>query len=129
MSTRAGTAAPLPRPRQRPRGPASTRRRRPARSRASGRTFPRGLALLGLVAVLLGGIVWINVAKLDLATETGRVIDQSRAVQVETVTLRGQLERRDGQVQTRAEEQLGMFPVPGEDVTYLSQTASGYAAD
>lgn len=136
MSTRAGTAETLPRrreapaPRSRPRPrPAPRTRPRPPAARRAPRQFPTGLILLPLIALLLGGIVWINVAKLDLATETGRVIEQSRAIQVETVTLRGQLERQDVLVTSRAEEQLGMEAAPGESITYLSLSRAGNAPE
>ncbi len=131
MSTRAGAAETLPRPRPRRTGAPSRPRPQPrsAPERRAPRRFPSGLLILPIIALLLGGIVWINVAKLDLATETGRVIEESRAVQVETVKLRGQLERQDVLVTSRAEERLGMFAVPGESITYLSLTRAGNTSD
>ena len=130
MSTRAGAAETLPRPRRRPAPARPARHPRPATApRRAPRRFPGGLLLLPVIALLLGGIVWINTAKLDLATETGRVIEESRAVQVETVTLRGQLERQNVLVRSRAEERLGMFPVLGESITYLSLTRAGTTGD
>jgi len=75
--------------------------------------------VIPLIALLLGGIVWINVARLNLATETGAVIEQSRDVQFETARLQSELDQRNGAVVDRAATRLGMLPSPSEGVTYI----------
>jgi cell division protein FtsL len=120
VSARAGAArrAPARRPRQRqrerPRAVPSPRRA-PARS-----ARPRpALLLIPLVALLLGGIVWVNVARLNLATQTSAVIEQSREVQFENVRLQAQLDQRNVAVENRARRDLQMAPAQSEAVTYI----------
>ncbi len=116
-----GGAAAAPAPRPSPRRRRAPARGRPAPSRAAARR-PRvrlGLLLAPIIAVMLGGIVWVNVSKLSATTETGKVVESARAVQAETVRLQGQLEQRDGEVIDRARVRLGMVPAPSDQVTYL----------
>ena len=89
MSTRAAPrTAPAPaRPRPRTRPASRPTRPRPARA-GSRRTRVRlGRLAIPLIALVLGGIVWINVAKLTLTHETGQVIEQARSVEAETARL------------------------------------------
>jgi hypothetical protein len=76
--------------------------------------------LVPVVALLLGGIVWVNVAKLTLTAETGAVVERARAVEAETVRLEAELERADAAVVDRARDQLDMVPARGDAVTYLT---------
>ena len=120
-----GSAATAPAPRRAPERDRDRRSaRRPVRGaprRADARR-PRirwGLLLVPLIAAMLAGIVWVNVAKLTVTTQTGEVLEQARAVQAETVGLQGRLEQRDGEVIDRARVRLGMVPAPSDQVTYL----------
>lgn len=110
-------AAPAPRPRPRP-APARPRPR-PAARRAR-RARPRlGRLVIPLIALILGGVVWVNVAKLTLTNETGRVIAESRSVQAENVRLRSRLEQRNANVVDAAGRRLAMELPPLDAVTYL----------
>jgi hypothetical protein len=129
MSTRAAPrTAPAPsrsRPRARP-AP------RPARSR-SFRARRRGRVRLGrlaipIVALVLGGIVWVNVAKLTLTHETGQVIERARSVEAETARLKSRFEQRNATVIARAEKRLGMVDPPSGSVTYLDPARLGAGA-
>jgi hypothetical protein len=76
-----------------------------------------------VIALLLGGIVWVNVSKLTLTAETGAVVERARAVEAETVRLEAELEKADGAVVDRARARLGMVPAKGDAVTYLDAPA------
>jgi hypothetical protein len=101
-----------PRPRTRPAGPRSARARRRARVRLGRLAIP-------VIALVLGGIVWINVAKLTLTHETGKVIERARSVEAETARLKSRFEQRNATVIARAEKRLGMVSPPTSEVTYL----------
>ena len=125
MSTRAAPrTAPAPaRPRPRTRPASRPARPRPARA-GSRRTRVRlGRLAIPLVALVLGGIVWINVAKLTLTHETGQVIEQARSVEAETARLKSRFEQRNATVIARAEKRLGMVSPPSSEVTYLDAGA------
>jgi hypothetical protein len=105
-------ARPRPRARPRPTGPRVAGARRRPRARLGRLAIP-------LIALLLGGIVWVNVAKLTLTHETGRVIEQARSVEAETARLKSRYEQRNATVISRAEKRLGMVSPPSDQVTYL----------
>jgi hypothetical protein len=106
---RPAPARPRPRPAPRP----ATRRRR-SRSRVR-----LGRLAIPIIALLLAGIVWINVAKLTLTSETGQVIQQARSVEAETARLKNQLDQRNARVIDQAGRRLGMELTPTEEVTWL----------
>ena len=125
MSTRAaarGAAAPArtarpqprpdtrPRPRPRPRAVPRSRRRTGVRL---------GPLVIPIIALVLGGIVWVNVAKLALTNDTGKVMERSRAVEAQTARLQSQLDRLDARVRENAQKRLGMVMPSGDSVTYL----------
>jgi hypothetical protein len=102
-----GAARPRPaEPRLRPHRPAAARRRQAA-PRAKLRLRP---IVIPLIALLLGGIVWINVARLQLTTETSKVIERSRAVQQEVVLNNAKLAQSNARVQDEARRRYGMVP-------------------
>lgn len=123
MSTRAGAArargAPArdqrPRARQRPRAVRSAPRRSARRAPA----VRPAMILIPLIALLLAGMVWVNVAKLNVTNHTGQVIERSREVQFETARLRADLAQRDGAVADRAAGRLGMVQGSSEGTIYL----------
>lgn len=130
MSTRAAAravgAAPAgarPRPSQpsRPAVPRPRPRAVPRRRRRSGLRL--GPLAIPLVALLLGGIVWVNVAKLSLTNETGKVIERSRVVEGQTARLKSDLEQRDAAVRRNAQIKLGMISPEPDSVTYLDPLA------
>jgi hypothetical protein len=107
--------APRPAPRSRPRpAPRSAARRRRARTRVR-----VGRLVIPIIALLLAGIVWINVAKLTLTNETGRVIQQARSVEAETARLKNQLDQRNARVIDQAGRRLGLELAPTDQVTWL----------
>ncbi len=67
-----------------------------------------GRLAIPIVALVLGGIVWVNVAKLTLTHETGQVIERARSVEAETARLKSRFEQRNATVIARAEKRLGM---------------------
>ncbi|MEQ9335582.1 MAG: hypothetical protein RJQ03_00150, partial [Miltoncostaeaceae bacterium] len=90
------------------------------RAAAPARPRPRlGLLVIPLIALLLGGIVWINVSKLAFTAETGRVVEQARVTEAEVVRLRAQLERADATVVDRAQVRLGMGLPAASSITPL----------
>lgn len=133
MSTRATArpraAAPAPArapARSRPAPAEAPRPRRPAEARPRPRAIPRSQArlrsarvVIPIIALILGGIVWVNVAKLALTNQTGQVIERSRSVESQTARLKATLEAKNASVRRNAEERLGMVePEPGA-VGYL----------
>lgn len=125
MSTRAtarsrGATAPA-RPRPDERRTARPRPRAvPRRPRARLRMGP---LVIPLIALVLGGIVWVNVAKLSLTNETGKVIERSRVVEGQTARLKSDLEQRDAAVRRNAQNKLGMVSPEPDSVTYLDPLA------
>jgi len=114
-------------PRQAP-APARTRPRSRPSSRPAAARAPRarrrarlrmGKWVIPLVALVLGGIVWVNVAKLTVTHQTGAVIEKARAVEAETARLKSRFEQRNATVIARAEKRLGMVSPPSSEVTYL----------
>jgi hypothetical protein len=115
-------AAPVaaPRPRRRadaPAGPAPRTPSRPARVRS--RRLPSIRIVIPLIALILGGIVFVKVAQLTLITRTSQVIERYQAVKSETLRLDTELARRNGEVIRLARTRLGMVPSPPNGVTYL----------
>ncbi len=107
-------AVPRPAPAPRPRRQTAPRPRPRAAPRARLRA---GRLVIPLIALILGGIVWVNVAKLSLTNQTGQVIERARSVESETARLKARLELKDASVRLNAQRQLGMID-PGP-VNYL----------
>lgn len=127
MTARARNTAAAPRPRPRPREEAPRPRprqqapvRRAPRPRAVPR--PRGIAVwIPAVAILLGGIVWVNVARLQLTDQTSRVIERANAVRSETLRLEARFNQQNASVQEQARTRLGMDqPASDGDIKFLS---------
>lgn len=117
-------AAPAPARAPAPRR-APARRAQPGTARAPRARFRIGLLAVPMIALLLAGVVWVNVAKLALTTETGRVVDRARSVEAQTVQLKGRLEQQGGAVNARAREQLGMVDPPAQSLVILDVPAQG----
>jgi|GEM_PF-5184572 len=102
-------AAVAPAPRERP---PLRRAERPAAARGpSPRRRPRarmGLAWIPLLALLLGGIVWVNVAKLQLTTETSRVMRASQQAESDSIRLQARLAQSRPLIAERARARLDM---------------------
>lgn len=72
------------------------------------------------MAVLLGGVVFVNVQRLNLTTQTGRTVDMYNQTQADILKLRAALAEKDGQVVDQASTRLGMVLAPGSGLTYVS---------
>ncbi len=127
MSTRSG-AARVARPSTRP-APAPQQRPRPRVITSPAPTVLQRLRLQGMrlawvlipvIAVLLGGVVWVNVQRLNLTTQTGRTVDMYNQAQSDILRLRAVLAEKDGQVVDQAATRLGMVQAPGSGLTYVS---------
>jgi hypothetical protein len=79
-----------------------------------------GPLVIPLIALLLGGIVWVNVAKLSLTDRTGTAIERSRSIEGETARLASTLQSRESSIRRNAEKRLGMVAPPDDGVTYLT---------
>lgn len=77
---------------------------------------------------MLGGVVWINVARLNLTTQTGRTVDMYRQTQSDILKLRARLAEKDGEVVDRAATRLGMVQAPGSGLTYVTVPPSARVA-
>lgn len=102
-----------PRPRPRPQAVPAARRRRRARFR-----LRLGLAVIPVMAVLFGGVVWLNSAKLGVTKRQGQVARQTVLVRGEVSALKSQQAQSDSTVRKRA-EQMGMIQPKSDDWTYL----------
>jgi hypothetical protein len=125
VSTRAAaraTAARQPRPAPRPQDRPRPRPRPVARPRRRTRVR-RGPLVIPIIALVLGGIVWVNVAKLALTNDTGKVMERSRGVEAQTARLQSQLDQLDARVRENAMKRLGMVMPSGDSVTYLDPLA------
>jgi hypothetical protein len=82
-----------------------------------------GPLVIPIIAIVLGGIVWVNVAKLALTNETGKVMERSRGVEAQTARLQSRLDQLDARVRDNAMKRLGMVMPSGDSVTYLDPLA------
>lgn len=128
MSTRAG-AARLPDPGRAPRQAPPRPRPRPRVIHSRQPTLRERLHLDGvrlawvvipLIALLLGGVVFVNVQRLNLTTQTAQTVDMYNEAQADILRLRAVLAQKDGQVVEQAATRLGMVQAPGSGLTYVN---------
>ena len=109
---RSGAAAARPRPRVHEEVAEPRRQARPAPRPAVRRrpvARPRGIAVwIPAIAILLGGIVCVNVARLQLTDQTSRVIQKSNNIRAENLRLDARLQQQNASVQEQARTRLGM---------------------
>ena len=120
MTAPARAVAPAP-PRRAAAAPRPEASRRPQR-RPEPRRLPRRMPRVGglwipLVALMLGGIVWLNVTKLQITNRVSQTIDAQQAVQSDNARLRTAISRHDKSVLAEARRRLDMRPA--EDVTFV----------
>lgn len=130
MSTRSGAmrAVPAPsrapgraQPQSRPPRPRVIHSRKPTlRERLHLDGIRLAWVLIPLIALLLGGVVFVNVQRLNLTTQTGRTVDMYNQAQADILRLRAVLAEKDGQVVDQAVTRLGMVQAPGSGLTYVS---------
>lgn len=107
-------APPLPRPRPRQR-PRSVPRRR-----AQPRRLPGGIAWIALFAVLLAGVVAVNVAVLRANMAVSRLDRQELQLQAQNAALASQVSSAGSALRIEiAARKLGLVPAPSTDTSYL----------
>jgi hypothetical protein len=129
VSVRARAAAPAPaRRRQEPARTRPVEHTRPSR-RPSSRTHARPRRRTRLLvrwvwapalAVMLGGIVFINATTLRLSTRSSLTLQRTSEAQAEIVNLNQALQQTDAQVRNAATRELGMKQEVASQVTFLS---------
>jgi hypothetical protein len=75
------------------------------------------------LALMLGGIVWINVATLRLSTRSSLTIQRSTEAQAEIANLNTSLQQEYAQVRIAAAHSLGMKQETPAQVTVLRAPA------
>ena len=122
----APATAPAPRRRARPAQP--PRRPAPARRAAAARptSLRAGLAWIALLAALLGGVVAMNVAVLQLNVRLDRLAQEHTDLRAGNAALSAQLSSAAAppHVVSVAHRKLGLVPAPPEQITYV-QLAPG----
>ncbi len=138
MSTRGAAARvaqpstrPAPAPRPRPRVIVSPAPRRWQRLQSHGVRL--AWVVIPFIAILLGGVVWVNVARLNVTTQAGRTVEMYDQVQADILKLRASLAQKDGEVVDQAAKRLGMVQAPGSGLTYVTvppaaRVTAGYAS-
>jgi cell division protein FtsL len=117
------TAPALPAPtRRRPRpaeAPAAAPRVRP-RARPQNRRLTGGIVLISLFAVLLTGVVALNVAVLRTNMHVNRLDQQELQLRAENQTLASAVSRAASarRIESTA-QRLGLVPAPSTDTSYL----------
>ena len=92
---------------------AQPRRRRPPRARTRAKARPFGGVLwIVVLAVVLGGVVAVNVAVLQLNVRLDELGRERVQLQVETKRLRSQLSSAaaNARIESQAQTQLGLVP-------------------
>jgi cell division protein FtsL len=120
-----GAAAPAPSPapvRRRPPPVAQPARsaRRTVRRRASGRRLTGGIVWISLFAVLLTGVVALNVAVLRTNMRVNKLDKQELQLRAENAALASQVSSAGSsrRIQETART-LGLVPAPATDTSYL----------
>ena len=119
----ASVAAPVPAraPRSRPRYPAAeTVRARAPQRRASSRGLTGGIVWISAFAVLLVGVVALNVAVLRLNMNVSKLDKQELQLRAENDALASQVSRAaSASLIEQTATRLGLVPAPGTDTSYL----------
>jgi hypothetical protein len=109
-------AAPAPARRARPKQAAGPRPRAASKPRLLG-----GIVWIVMLALLLGGIVALNVAALQLNVRLQEANNERADVRARTVALAGRLSSAGSapQVASTAERKLGLVPAAPDQTTYV----------
>lgn len=109
-------AAPVPRPRPRPR---AVPRSRP-RSRARQRRVRGGVAWIAVFAVVLTGVVALNVAVLRVNMQVSRLDRQQLELQAQNAALSSNVSSAASAERIeQAAHRLGYVPAPASDTSYI----------
>ena len=107
-----------PAPVRRPQARAHSRR--PARRRRQGLRLTGGIFWISAFAVLLAGVVAVNVAVLRVNMTVGNLNKQQLELQAENATLASQVSSAGSSFRIeQAARQLGLVPAPAADTSYL----------
>jgi hypothetical protein len=121
FATTAPAPAPLP-ARRRPRPaakPAPSARRAP-QARASGRRLTGGIVWISLFALLLTGVVALNVAVLRANMTVNKLDKTELQLRAENATLASQVSRAaSARLIESTASKLGLVPAPATDTSYL----------
>jgi cell division protein FtsL len=111
----AAPALPSPRPRRRPR-PAPKRRPQAGRRGLAG-----GVVWIGVTAILLAGVVALNVAVLRLNVRLDKVNAERARLRAEKQTLASELASAAAlpRIQAQARLKLGLVPADAAETTYV----------
>jgi cell division protein FtsL len=111
-----------PAPRRRPASsPRPARKPTPRRAPAPRGGIVGGVVWIGLLAVLLGGVVALNVAVLKLNVRLDELARERAALRAESAALESQLSSAAAspQVEDAARKRLGLVPFDPEQTTYV----------
>ena len=115
----ASVAAPAPARAPRRQRPAAAPARSPRR-RASGRRLTGGIVWISVFAVLLAGVVAVNVAVLRVNMSVNRLDKQELQLQAENAALASQVSSAgSAQRIEQTARKLGLVPAPATDTSYL----------
>jgi cell division protein FtsL len=107
-------ATPIPRRPERPEAAPRPRRR------AQGRRLTGGIVWITAFAVLLAGVVALNVAVLRVNMSLDRLNKQQIELQAENTALASQLSAAGSSLRIeQAARRLGLVPAPASDTSYL----------
>jgi hypothetical protein len=122
-SQNAAVAAPVPVRRPRPK-PAARPKPRAHAARRPG--LLGGVVWIAVLAALLGGIVALNVAVLQLNQRLERANARAAELKAAKVTLEGQLSSADSipEVSSIAQNRLGLVSAPPDQVVYIDLGAA-----
>jgi hypothetical protein len=110
-----------PAPRRRPAAPKPVRRPGTRRAAAPRGGILGGVVWIGLLAVLLGGVVALNVAVLELNVRLDELARERVALRAESAALESQLSSAAAspQVEDAARKRLGLVPFDPDQMTYV----------
>jgi cell division protein FtsL len=112
-------AAPARAPRSRPRTTAATASRA-RRRRARGFRVTGGILWISALALLLAGVVAVNVAVLRVNMGVSKLEQQQLQLQAENATLASQVSSAKAAPRIeQAARKLGLVPAPATDTSYL----------
>src|SRR5919202_6201653 len=103
------------------RPPARSPRPRPARRAKPQRRVTGGVLWIGVLAILLAGVVAMNVAVLRLNMTLDRLGRERAQLRADTAALQSQLSSAaaTGRIETMAMKQLGYIPASPDQTTYV----------
>jgi cell division protein FtsL len=94
---------------------------RPRRRPAARRRVAGGVVWIAVVALLLAGVVAVNVAVLQLNLRLDEAGRQRARLRADNAALASQLARASsvGRIELRAQEQLGLVPADPAETSYV----------